>query len=303
MLMCRRLYPIVMAAAAVLSCPAGVAPDYGEVPPPSPTGFIIGGTEVKDGVYPFMSELLVNMPKVPELDNMHMCGASLVSPRLVMTAAHCVFKGSGSGAPTTDPIPPSAMKVNVGRADRVKGKDGSQRQIDKVVSHPKYVIRKGRVNNAYDIAFLVLKTPVEGARPAQLPAVGDVSWLKPGTQATVTGWGSLKTASNGGDPARLREVRVPFMSQEACKKAYPKTANGVTNFCAGAEKRDSCGGDSGGPLFNKVSDAWWQYGIVSSGDEKCGTKGGVYISTSSRDLWNTLSSSPAGAEIRKLLKR
>ena len=42
--------------------------------------------------------------------------------------------------------------------------------------------------------------------------------------------------------------------------------------------KDSCGGDSGGPMTfrHSVNDPWYLVGLVSYGATKCGDKPGVY---------------------------
>ena len=42
--------------------------------------------------------------------------------------------------------------------------------------------------------------------------------------------------------------------------------------------KDSCGGDSGGPMTyrHSVNDPWYLVGLVSYGSTKCGDKPGVY---------------------------
>ena len=65
----------------------------------------------------------------------------------------------------------------------------------------------------------------------------------------------------------------------------------VNMFCAG---KDSCGGDSGGPLMihklnrNKKNRKYWvQIGLVSWGRAKCGSKGapGVYTTIGYHMKW------------------
>ena len=54
--------------------------------------------------------------------------------------------------------------------------------------------------------------------------------------------------------------------------------------------KDSCGGDSGGPLVTRgdiSGDPWYQVGIVSFGNTKCGAKGvpGVYTKVAAFVDW------------------
>ena len=50
------------------------------------------------------------------------------------------------------------------------------------------------------------------------------------------------------------------------------------NFDVHEIGKDSCGGDSGGPMTfrHSVNDPWYLVGLVSYGATKCGDKPGVY---------------------------
>lgn len=80
------------------------------------------------------------------------------------------------------------------------------------------------------------------------------------------------------------KVSLPVVAISKCQRIYNKFAPITSKqICAGGyQGRDSCGGDSGGPLttinnFNKIT-RYIQYGIVSYGPRHCGIEGrpGVY---------------------------
>lgn len=70
-----------------------------------------------------------------------------------------------------------------------------------------------------------------------------------------------------------------------CKKIYKEIRIELSRsqLCVGGEPgRDSCRGDSGGPLMLQAIDSmtprWYQVGLVSLGPEKCGgTIPGIYV--------------------------
>lgn len=75
-----------------------------------------------------------------------------------------------------------------------------------------------------------------------------------------------------------------MFEQSKCADLF-KRNNGVniidTQICAGGAKgKDSCNGDSGGPLMKLIpgSPNWYIEGIVSYGPQNCGTEGvpGIY---------------------------
>jgi len=84
--------------------------------------------------------------------------------------------------------------------------------------------------------------------------------------ATVVGWGSLK--ENGPQPNILQEVTVRIWDNKVCKDTYgPAAPGGIMDhmLCAGQKGKDSCSGDSGGPMQIGSGDTWTQIGVVSWG--------------------------------------
>jgi secreted trypsin-like serine protease len=89
-----------------------------------------------------------------------------------------------------------------------------------------------------------------------------------------------------------RKVDVEVVSNEACQRAFPSKNITTTQICAGGEEgKDSCNGDSGGPLMrDHVIDRlhfWYLVGVVSYGSRNCGTKDmpGVYTRVSEYIAW------------------
>ncbi|KAJ8953244.1 hypothetical protein NQ318_015824, partial [Aromia moschata] len=76
-----------------------------------------------------------------------------------------------------------------------------------------------------------------------------------------------KKYTRGPQPAILQEVNIPIWSNRDCKLKYgPAAPGGIVDhmLCAGQTNRDSCSGDSGGPLMIN-NGKWTQVGIVSWG--------------------------------------
>lgn len=85
------------------------------------------------------------------------------------------------------------------------------------------------------------------------------------------------------------KLKMPFFDHGECVQKFLSTNAQLTNrqICAGGEYyKDSCNGDSGGPLMQHVADRWFVIGVVSFG-RACGLDGwpGVYTSTSSYKNW------------------
>jgi len=84
-------------------------------------------------------------------------------------------------------------------------------------------------------------------------------------EVTVAGWGTL--TEGGKQPASLMKVDVKVWMNARCKSSYGSSApGGITShmLCASETDRDSCSGDSGGPLFS-CNGSCEQIGIVSWG--------------------------------------
>ncbi|CAH1976814.1 unnamed protein product [Acanthoscelides obtectus] len=100
----------------------------------------------------------------------------------------------------------------------------------------------------------------------------------------VTGWGFTET---GRKSQILQKVSLPVVSLEECKRVYNSLQQNLKitykQLCAGGRNdKDSCSGDSGGPLqvstFLNDDTRYIQQGIVSFGHRFCGEEGfpGVY---------------------------
>ncbi|WP_455361455.1 S1 family peptidase [Streptomyces sp. SYSU K21746] len=286
----RRTTSVGLASSAALVLVATAVTTATAQPVPSeertrPSIKIIGGVQQPDSAHPWMAALLTKGSANPA--KRQFCGGSLISGDAVLTAAHCVM-----GAPAKQ------IEVTVGRTVLSNKRQGQLRGVKNIVVHPRYL--KG--DPAYDLAVLELAKPVTGIAPVKMPTAGTDALLRPGAQAKVIGWGNTDTEVPS-FPDRLRGVEVPLLAHAECTATYPDY-NKAVNICAGVEGKDSCQGDSGGPLFRKVSGRTYQIGIVSYGDG-CGEQGapGVYASTSSAELWNTLAESPEGKRIKKRLRR
>jgi len=184
----------------------------------------------------------------------------------VLTAAHC-FDGSGHGGPTT---------VRLGEHDVTTEQDGARHvdiAIEKIIQHPDWdpftldtdiaIIKLAEnVTFTRDISTVCLPDDYEGK---------DIEVVIKDPEPVVVGWGA--TYTYGGAETRLRQATVPVVTKKDCKAAY-RGVNvdiGETKICAGKGKRDTCNGDSGGPLLadHLGTNQWSIVGITSFGVD-CG---------------------------------
>jgi trypsin len=207
----------VLLAAALLTLTAGSKP------------CIVGGTVTGVSEAPWV--IALNTTQSTSSSGRY-CGAALVAPDKIVTAAHCMDEAV------------STYYAVQGRTNLADDSAGRVSAISKAWIDPRYNTK----DNRYDVAVLTLAKPFTGVPVLAIETRARAD--SAGAVPTVYGWGD--TQGTGPDET-LQKAAVPDLGDRTCLANKSYVTNGyaaATNVCAGYLKggTDACQGDSGGPL-------------------------------------------------------
>lgn len=265
--------PSVLAQPCTCGCPAI---------PPQVTSRIVNGEAAVPNSWPWQL-LLVNFNGngLP----MSYCGASLITPKHALTAAHCVFGWS----PRYVGVIARLHVFNIS-----SWSPSIAYMADRIYVHESY----DDITLNDDVAVIRLRTAVPLDDRVSLaciaPADLGTQSLVEGEPLVATGWGALESV-NRSRPSVLQQVRLQYVSptHPLCS---PLTGTGdsqrLGQMCAGFPPRAVCFGDSGGPLVRQIThsngERYWQQVGIMSGTVDCGYRANysdIYARVSYYNEW------------------
>lgn len=215
-------------------------------PDANPEARIVGGAPAAQGGFPSYAI----PPGAP-------CGATLIYEDILLSAAHC--EGS---------FKLSTIYIGGNQMDGSDAVDSIRASEERV--HPNFN------SNTFSHDFMLVKlSSPSTSQPMQLNTVS--AEPADGESVKVIGYGL--TSDGGSQSNDLLQVTVQVDDFATCNSDYGGDIDSDTMICASANGKDSCNGDSGGPLLNAQG---VQVGVVSFG-VGCAQGGypGVYSRVSS----------------------
>lgn len=197
------------------------------------------------------------------------CTGTLIAPKVVLTAGHCASV---------------ATRVFFGND---VAKKGTIIKVERAVRHPKY--HKGKNN---DLLLLILEKAAS-VKPRRLAPTAS---LDVATDGRAVGFGNVDASGMFGYGTK-RQVDLPIASP-ACRGKFSGETDQSAYGCdrelemvAGKPllARDSCSGDSGGPLYISNPKGDWLLAGATSRSTKsavstCGD-GGIYVRVDQYREW------------------
>lgn len=218
---------------------------------------VIGGTPVPVGKWPDAVAVL----------GQGACTGTLIAPDVVLTAGHCA-----------DMV---ATQVIANSLD-YSGQGGITATVKSTTAYPNW-------ETSYDVSVIVLNTPITGVTPRKIgTACTFTEGFGDSKMVHLVGFGLTDTAGQGNN-TKLNEAMAPITDADCSGPGGCTT--GVSpggEFIAGGGGKDSCFGDSGGPVYLDTPRGAVVVGAVSRGLDGAATPcggGGIYVRTDKIVQW------------------
>ena len=249
----RRLHAVLIGLVAML----GVG-----LVAPAPAGAITGGTVDETNIYDN-----VGIIAFYDATGRYRCSATLVSPTVLLTAAHCTEGTLGDTIVSfewfIDDAPPSSLPRaadDTGDGLSQTGYQGSPAEgwySGTAYSHPDYSGFTA-LDNWNDVGVVVLDQPTEGITPAPLAPLNQLEQYRQpalnSTLFTVVGYGTEVRKPDSG-PQKPTPQSYPIVrryTDAVGQKLTPQILQVNGNEHDNRGGGGSCFGDSGGPTFDEA---------------------------------------------------
>ncbi|XP_054918305.2 trypsin-like isoform X1 [Dermacentor andersoni] len=208
----------------------------------APIGRIVNGEKVDRLQVPWIVYLEIKYMDPRKGRVKVKCGGSIISPSFILTAAHCLY---------------SKRREPLGAFiyyNETRRKQGPRRRAEFFIRHPWFN------NPANDIGLIKLRRPIPFDSFVHAVCLPIRNFNLARRHSLVAGWGRIAESGQSSDDLLYitREV-LPF---EFCKATFNRPGllrklHRGNVMCTSSASKDSCKGDSGGPLTT------WLHGVRS----------------------------------------
>ncbi|OMJ18634.1 Mite allergen Der f 6 [Smittium culicis] len=197
---------------------------------------IAGGTEANFKEFPFAVSIFDK--------TVHLCGGTLLSNKVVLTAAHCLEEASGGTFVKKDV---KKFFVRFGGNYSTK-KNKNVMKIKSTIIHKDYDF----MNSPYDIGIIFLEGSITAKQEKELGIEYGKIFNRPvqkNMKALAVGWGSQ--FGGGGPSDKLKVTDIVASHNNLCiyYNDFHEDNNKNTICAINTEGKGVCNGDSGGPLL------------------------------------------------------